>query len=293
MNKYVPQEITDEVNVTPIHPLTNLGYLLVTVILVGGLIYAGLGLLASQLVTRIGPDTEEKIGAAMSSSFTAASDNEDSRVDYLNGILRSLQETTPTLAESLVQYPPLKVYILDTPVENAMVTAGSYVFVTEGLLDAAESENELAFVLAHELGHLYNRDPLRALGRSLVWVSLSSILGIGQVQLPGVVTDAANLSELNYGRNQETAADDFAVEAMMARYPHGNHSLDFFKRAQSNAFDFGAFNTVAEWNQTHPLSGDRITRIEGIFKANSWPLTGEATPLPSNLGCKNFAPCGE
>ncbi len=61
-----------------------------------------------------------------------------------------------------------------------MVTAGSYLFVTNGLLAAVESENELAFVLAHELGHFHHRDPLQALGRSLVLITLSSLLGLGQ-----------------------------------------------------------------------------------------------------------------
>lgn len=291
MNQYVPKEITEEVNVTPTHPLVNLGYLIVTVVLAGALIYGGLGLIASQIVTRIGPETEEKIGTALSSSLTASSDNTDSRLEYINGLLAELQVQAQQQGQRPPSYPPLKVYILDTPVENAMVTAGSYVFVTEGLLAAAKSENELAFVLAHELGHLQNRDPLRALGRSLVWISLNSLLGIGQVQLPGVVNNAANLSELSYSRNQETIADDYAVNVIMERYEHGNHSLDFFKRAKDSEINLGAFTTVAEWQQTHPMSGDRITRIENTFSQKNWPLTGKPTALPDNLGCQNFEPC--
>jgi len=291
MNQYVPKEITEEVNVTPTHPLVNLGYLLVTVVLAGALIYGGLGLIASQIVARMGPETEEKIGATITSSLTSNSDNTDRRVEYLNGLLEELQEQAQQQGQPPPAYPPLKVYILDTPVENAMVAAGSYVFVTEGLLAAAQSENELAFVLAHELGHLQNRDPLKALERSLVWMTLSSLLGIGQVQLPGVVTNAANFSELSYSRNQETIADDYAVNVIMERYEHGDHSLDFFERAQDLELDLGAFKTVAEWGQTHPMSSDRITRIENTFTEKSWPLTGEPTALPKNLGCQNFNPC--
>lgn len=283
MNQYVPKEITEEVNVTPVHPLVNLSYLIVTVLLAGALIYGGLGLLASQLVGRMGPKTEEKIGAALSSSLTRTLDADDSRIDYLTEMVASLQ------AGESVTYPTPKIYILDTSAENAMVMAGSYLFVTEGLLAAAESENELAFVLAHELGHLHHRDPLKALGRSLVWISLNSILGVGQVQLPGAVATGANLSELSYGRHQETLADDYAIARMMARYDHGDHSLDFFKRAQARELDLGSLNVVAEWNQTHPFSSDRIQRLESTFRANGVSLTGEATPLPDNLHCKNFS----
>lgn len=295
MNQYVPKEITEEVNVTPVHPLVNLGYLIVTVLISGALIYAGLGLIAHQLVIRIDSKTEENIGAALSTPFIAdASQNEqpaDRRLAYLRTLLADLQRDALQTDLPAAVYPPLKVHILETPVENAMVTAGSYVFVTEGLLAAVESENELAFVLAHELGHLQYRDPLKALGRSLVWISLNSLLGVGQVQLPGMMTNAANLSELSYSRTQETTADAYAINVIMARYRHGAHSLDFFERAQHNELDLGVFTPLAEWNQTHPRSSDRIQRLESTFLKNGWPMTGDATPLPQNFGCRNFEPC--
>ena len=52
--------MTEEVNITPIHPLMNLAHLFATVAVTGLLIYGGLGIAASQLATRIGPKTEEK-----------------------------------------------------------------------------------------------------------------------------------------------------------------------------------------------------------------------------------------
>jgi Zn-dependent protease with chaperone function len=294
--KFVPKEITEEVNVTPVHPLVNLAYLLGTVTLVGIAIYVGLGLIAGQLVKRIGPEMEEKIGASLVNSlFDSPSiervDADDRRLDYLQDLTISLQDNLSQTGIAAVDYPPVKISILDMPEENAMVTAGSYLIVTEGLLSNVESENELAFVLAHELGHLHNRDPLNALGRSLVLLTVSGLLGVGQGPTSALVPNVLNLAEQGHSRTQESAADEYAIALMMARYPHGGHSLDFFRRIEEKELDLGVFNRVAEWQHTHPLTGDRIERLEDIAQANNWPLTGTPTSLPEHIGCQNFVPC--
>ena len=284
MTKYVPKEITEEVNTTRVHPLVNLANLFATVAVVSGLIYGGLGIAASQLATRIGPKTEEQIGAALTSAFPAKTAEQDSRAVYLEALLAKLEADVKKTDLGEAKYPPLKVRILEADEENAMVAAGSYLFVTDGLLAGATSENELAFVLAHELGHLQHRDPLRALGRSLVFITLSSLLGMGQSTsaLPGMV----NLAELSYSRQQETAADDYAQTLIVAHYGHGGHSLGFFERHLEP--DLGALSAVAEWQQTHPMSSERLRRLENKFKQKGWPATGEATPLPNAIGCENF-----
>ena len=284
MTKYVPKEIAEEVNTTPVHPLVNLAHLFATVAVVSGLIYGGLGIAASQLATRIGPKTEERMGAALTGALPAKTAEEDSRAVYLEELLAKLEADVDKTDLGEAHYPPLKVRILEVDGENAMVTAGSYLFVTDGLLAAVTSENELAFVLAHELGHLQHRDPLRAMGRSLVFITLSSLLGMGQSTsaLPSMI----NLAELSYSRQQETAADDYAQALIVAHYGHGGDSLSFFERHLEP--DFGALSAVAEWQQTHPMSGDRIRRLQNKFEQKDWPATGEATPLPDAIGCENF-----
>lgn len=289
MSPYIPKEITEEVNVTPASPLVNLAYLAATVAFVGALVYGGLGLIATRLAVRIDPKTEESIGAAMTATIPFQTAADDSRVAYLADLLAELEADVPQTTLGEAAYPPLKVSILSTEAENAMVTAGSYMFVTDGLLENVESENELAFVLAHELGHLQHRDPLKALGRSLAWVTLSSVLGLGQGG--DAIVGAANLANLSYSRSQETAADDFALELIMTHYQHADHSLGFFQRAQAEEPNWGALGKVAEWQQTHPLTGDRIRRLERTAGKKGWATTGEATPLPEFIGCQNFKPC--
>ncbi|HAN32740.1 MAG TPA: hypothetical protein DCQ06_14195, partial [Myxococcales bacterium] len=63
-----------------------------------------------------------------------------------------------------------------TPMVNAMALPGGGIVVTSGLLKLLRNEDELSFVLAHELGHFVGRDHLQGLGRGL---TLGIALGIG------------------------------------------------------------------------------------------------------------------
>ncbi len=276
----------DNVNVTPVNPLVELAYLLAAIAVFAVAIYGSLGLAATQLAIRINPQTEENIGQAVTAGLRPATFANDSRVAYLENLLAALEADVAKTTLGNSAYPPLKVAILNEESENAMVTVGSYLFVTDGLLQSVKTENELAFVLAHELGHLHYRDPLKALGRSLIWSTLNTLLGTGDGS--GAIATAANLASLSYGRSQETAADNYALVITIAHYRHAGHSLGFFERAQAEEIDLGMLSKLGEWQQTHPLTGDRIQNLKNTIKAKNWPITGAATPLPKGIECPNF-----
>lgn len=275
--KYTPREIVHEVNVTPVHPLVNFGYLIGTVVAAGVALYASLGVIGAQIAARIGPETEAKIGDVLFERlFVGASVIEEgAQYDYTRSLAESL------LSDDLKQRPQLQVHILDEPIPNAMVIPGGHVFVTTGLLADIETENELAFVLAHELGHYDNRDTLQGLGRSLVFLSLNSLLGLSGVQLPPMLTGSVNLADLHYSRDQEQQADVYALEIMHERYGHVDHALNFFERLNEQELDLGAAGRLLEWQSTHPLTESRIDYLESLAIQRGWELEGEATALPN------------
>ncbi|MEM7062910.1 MAG: M48 family metallopeptidase [Cyanobacteria bacterium P01_B01_bin.77] len=273
--KYTPREIVDEVNITPVHPLVNLGYLIGTVVAAGVALYAGLGVIGAQIAARIGPETEARIGEVLFESLFAETSVIDEGVQY--DYTRSLAESL--VSDNLKQRPKLQIHILDEPIPNAMVIPGGHVFVTTGLLEDIETENELAFVLAHELGHFENRDALRGLGRSLVFLSLSSVLGLSGVQLPSMLTGSVTLADLHYSRDQEQQADVYALEIMHERYGHVAHALDFFERLNEQELDLGVADRLLEWQSTHPLTESRIDYLEALATERGWALEGEATAL--------------
>lgn len=274
--KYVPREIVDEVNVTPVHPLVNFGYLIGTIVAAAVTVYVGLGVAGAQLAARLGPNTEERIGEVIFENVFSGMPlvQDGPEFEYVQSLAESLR------SDALKKRPDLKLYILDEPLPNAMVAAGGHVFVTQGLLDEIESENELAFVLAHELGHYENRDNLRSLGRSLVFLSLNSTLAASGVQLPPFLAGSMSLADLHYSRDQEQKADVYAFEMMYKRYGHVDHTLDFFRRLNEQELDLGAANRFLEWQSTHPLTESRIEYLEALANKRDWALEGEATALP-------------
>ena len=278
--KYVPKEITEEVNVTRTNPLMELGRLLGIVLGLSVGVYVALGIAADWLVTRISPELEQQIGQAFIPDEAAAEES-DRRLAYVADLLNQLKAQDETLAN----YPDLPVQLLETPLPNAAIVPGGTVLVTQGLLDTVETENELAFVLAHELGHFQGRHALKRLGRSLVVVTIASTLGLGNNS--GSATDlfglSSNLTELRYGRGQERDADEYAMGLMVERYGHGASSLDFFRKVQEIEADM-PLGQGLEIFSTHPLTPKRNEALEAHSEAQGWSLEGETTPLPEEFG---------
>ena len=283
--KYTPKEIPEEVNVTKVHPLVNFGYLLGTVIVATLAVYFGVGLAANWLATRISPETEAHIGHYLAPSIQRQFGKpiaDDDRLQYLGELLVSLREDTTGI--------PLTVHLIESNVINAAALAGGHIFVTTGLLKAARSENELAFVLAHELGHVAARDSLKGLARAIPWAFLVTAVNISNGDLLSqskIVTLTGKLNELHYSRKQESAADLYGLSAAMRRYGHGGHSLDFFKRLVEKHGERDK-SQVYEYFSSHPLDHNRIEALQRVAREKGWSLEGDATSLPPGLHCPNF-----
>lgn len=267
---YKPKEIPEEVNVTPIHPLVNFAYLVGTVVVFSALVYLGLGVVAAQLVTRMSPEMEMKIGQKLLSTIpTKSQDLHPQQKQYLEDLLTSLH--APESSNSI----PLTIHLLDSKDANAAILPGGNILVTTALLEKAESENELAFVLAHELGHFVARDPLKGLGRSLVFLTVASALGLGAGNTE-IVTLTGSLTNLHYSRKQESAADIYALSAIVRLYGHGDSSLDFFEQIKTK----DKRGKLSSYFSTHPLTQERIDYLYRVAEQKGWKMTGEVTDLP-------------
>lgn len=186
---------------------------------------------------------------------------------------------TQALVDRLVAHWPdapyeFRVEIDDSDVANAMAFPGGLIIVTRGLLDQVESENELAFVLGHELGHFRHRDHLRALGRGVVLSLFFAVVTKRDVAGFGIkVTD---LALRGFSRSQESAADAFGLALVYRQYGHVNEAWRLFER-----WDDGrdpAF-VLASYLSTHPDPGDRVARLKRLARQQGWPLAGSVTAL--------------
>lgn len=177
-------------------------------------------------------------------------------------------------------HPPhdlnIRVHVVKGP-PNAAATLGGHIFVLEGLLHALDSENSLAMVLAHELAHCINRDPLRSVGRGLLLdIALSSA---GSGGLAG-----GQLLIRRYSREQEAAADRDALLALNAHYGHVGGATRLFEvlRPFDRTSLPEAGGSVREVLSTHPAIAQRIEAIRTSATENGWPAL-ETQPYPEEV----------
>jgi beta-barrel assembly-enhancing protease len=165
---------------------------------------------------------------------------------------------------------------------NAMALPGGRVIVTSGLLDTLEKPDELAAVIAHEIGHVEARDGLIALYRHMgVAVALDIIAGGGGLAQQ-VVLLSGQISEMRHSRAQETRADDVALRLMRdAGYDPAALGRAFARlegwmdhEEESNkGKDKGPKLKTPEWFASHP---DIRARRE---KAKAAAIPGRPQPL--------------
>lgn len=159
---------------------------------------------------------------------------------------------------------------------NAFALPGGAIVVTTGLLETVRSENELAFVLGHELGHFRNRDHMRSLGRRF-GSQLAIAITAGAVGVDFAVQPLGWVSELNerrFGRQQESDADAFAVSLLAQEYGNVSGALDFFARTPDPEFLRG----VGRYVSTHPPSRERTAALESLIASEAWDTSAPTRP---------------
>lgn len=157
--------------------------------------------------------------------------------------------------------------VLPTSVPNAFALPGGKVFVLKGLLDKAENPDELAGILAHELGHLKHHDNMRGLiyngGTSfLIGLLFGDVTGSS-----AVIFASRNVVEASYSREAETGADTFAIELMHALGRSPKPAAELMFRITGKEGGSG-FATILS---SHPLTEDRLARMTREDRPASGP----------------------
>lgn len=167
---------------------------------------------------------------------------------------------------------------------NAFVAGGQRIFIHSGLINAADTANEVQGVLAHELGHItgghINRfsegagNATKITLISLLAGVAAALAGAGEAAM-GIYAlgqQAAMGSFLAFSRVQESSADAAGAEYLSKAGLTGKGSLEFFKKLQNLEFRYGArVDDDNAFARTHPMSGDRISRLRQVYQIDpSW-----------------------
>jgi Zn-dependent protease with chaperone function len=109
---------------------------------------------------------------------------------------------------------PLNVMVVRKKDANAITLPGGHIYVFAGLIDKAQSADELAGVIAHEMGHAAHRDSTRTLVES---AGLSFLFGMLLGDFFGggaVIYTSKTILQTSYSRAVEAAADAYSVMLM-------------------------------------------------------------------------------
>lgn len=156
---------------------------------------------------------------------------------------------------------PIRVGVANIDMVNAVALPGGQVLLFDGLVQNAESPEEIAGVLAHEIGHVRERHVMTALLRQFGISILAS--GVGS----GVGEGVLGLAALGYSREAESEADGFARRRMASADISPEGAADFFERLLGEA---GAQGDGAEWTgwiQTHPSPTNRALEFREAAEA--------------------------
>lgn len=167
--------------------------------------------------------------------------------------------------------------ILNTGDVNAFALPGGFVYVTMGLLRFVDSEDELAGVVGHEIGHITARHGVKQVERNTL---LSLALALLRGHVPGLVATLADvggvLYSLKHTRSDEAAADALGARKAAAAGYDPMAMVEFLRKMGQKEKQRPSHFEV--YFMTHPPTAERIK------KAEAFPETD-----PNNLAVRRAA----
>lgn len=228
--------------------------------------------LANIMADRLPPEAEAAMGrTVMKQIGWMLSDDDDDGLlrtcDAPEGLAALEQMKARILGDRDLPYD-LQLQVFDHKMVNAFAAPGGQIVILRGLLDEAATADEVAGVLAHEIGHVAARDPVRLTLRSAGSAGILSLL-FGDVTGGTAIAFAGDyLLQASYTRDAEAAADAYGFGLLNEAQLTTDAMAGFFDRIA------GDTDVVPEYLSSHPLSTDRAEAARANAAAQ-----GDVTPV--------------
>jgi Zn-dependent protease with chaperone function len=273
---YENPEVPHEVNVSRENALAEFVRLVVGIGLVAVVAAAALYFAGGYLARLVPFSTEQAWVGDQVLGFDVAGTagpEYDEVERYLQGLADSL-----AAGMELPEGMAVKVHYAELGVPNAFATLGGHIVITSALYARMPSENALATVVAHEIGHVKARDPISAVGGG---ASLALVLALVSGEAETLVPQLATLVALGYSRTAESRADAEAIRALRAHYGHAGGAASVFEILAEVGGEARA--AVPTFLSTHPADAERVATLRaaaGEWNAALQPLRPIAVAAP-------------
>jgi predicted Zn-dependent protease len=244
----------------------------------------GADLLVEVAVSRIPVEWEHKLGESAYRDFLIHQE-----VMKDGPAVTALGEITQRLTDQIPNNPyKFEVTVVKSDVVNAFALPGGYVVVFTGLMKKAESGEEVAGVLSHELNHVLQRHGLERIVKNLGLLTVVGIVMGDQQGLVGIMRQlGVELLTLKFGRAQETEADLTGLQLLQRAKIDPSGMIKFFERLSEK--DEGRL----EWLSTHPMSTARAVRLKmelaALPKRSPEPFTFDWKHVQASLESRTVA----
>ncbi len=173
--------------------------------------------------------------------------------------------------------------IKDDATLNAFCTPGGYIYVYTGLIKYLDSEDELAGVLAHEIGHADLRHSTNQMTKLYGVDALLGLIG-GKEDYKLLKSLTESIVGLKFSRSNESDADEASVTYLCPTDYPADAGAKFFEKMEAA----GKGSSIPVWLSTHPDPKDRIAHFHVV--ATSLGCQGEKTYKQRYQKLKNALP---
>ena len=211
---------------------------------------------------RIGKSTERRLG-----DLTLRAIKKDDKEIESDSVLVLLNDLKKRICINNKFDPDeIKIHVLCNKVINAFSLPDNHLVIFTGLINYCQNPEELAAVMAHEIGHIENKHVMKKLTEEVGLTVLVTISGAGSS--PGIIQQIVKLlTSTAFDRSKESEADAAAVHYLAKSDIDPEHFADFLLRLSNEKADIPL---KLEWVSTHPNSKERSNEILKLRKQETY-----------------------
>jgi len=234
--------------------------------------------------TRISDDQETRIGDELAQQYASA---QPAQTAEMAAMERYVNEVGGRVAAHAKRRLAFRFHLIpNADMINAFALPGGHVFVGQGLLDQMTSEDELAFVLGHEIEHIdhYHAVERVQIEAQLNKLNLDIVAAVAQIPI--------SLWQAGYSKEEEFEADREGLRiACAAGYsPRGAVNLlerwtqlhrEYVMHAETPSEELSqlAIDGLTGYFRTHPLPSERLAQANDVIALDHLPLNKHLKPF--------------